>query len=273
MVIVTGASTGIGHSIAHHLAENNIQVLATYRSEKDKASLTHSNITPFQLDVTHEQDRKKFKDYIDAHQLKITALINNAGLVGAGPLEFYPLEEFKKIFEVNVWGLYAMTQLCLPYLRLTRGKVINMSSLSGLTVTPFLGPYNASKFAVEVITDATRMEMQETAVQFVLIEPGSIKTPIWDKSKNEWDRVLASLPPQALEYYQKNLTSFAKLVKLSGENGLPALEVAALTLKILQAEKPKHRYLIGKGARIPVLMSFLPSKWLDKILWSYINKY
>lgn len=273
MIIVTGASTGIGLSISRLLAEHNYKVLATYRSEKDRASLEHTNITPFQLDVTQAGSIESLKKYIDTQSFEITALINNAGVVGAGPLEFYPVEEFKKVFDVNVWGLYNMTQACLPYLRKTKGKVINLSSLSGISVTPFLGPYNTSKFSVEVITDAMRMEMQETGVQFILIEPGSIKTPIWKKSKAQWSKLKANLPAKAMELYGKNLDSFEKLVDFSAANGIPVEHISQLTLSIIKNPHPCHRYLIGKGARMTKLMNFLPSRWRDKILWSYINKF
>lgn len=275
MIIVTGASTGIGYDITRLLTEYKIPVLATIRKNSDEIKLLElgPTVKTFILDVSKKESITEFKNYLSVNDFEINTLINNAGLVGAGPLEFYPIEQMKSLFDVNVWGLLEVTQICLPYLRKTSGKVINISSVSGLTVTPFLGPYNASKHAVEVLTDALRMEMSDSNVRFILVEPGSIKTPIWEKSKADWDKLKEKMPKEAISYYEDNLKSFEKLVDQSAKNGLDVNIISKLVLKIIKDKNPKHRYLLGPGVRLSVLLNYFPSKWRDKILWSVVNKF
>lgn len=275
MVIITGASTGIGYDITRLLTESKIPVLATVRNDVDAKRLLElgPTVKTFILDISKKESIAEFKYYLSVNNFEINILINNAGLVGAGPLEFYPIENMKSLFDVNVWGLLETTQICLPYLRKTSGKVINISSVSGLTVTPFLGPYNASKHAVEVLTDALRMEMSDSNVRFILVEPGSIKTPIWEKSKSDWTKLKKQMPKEAISYYEDNLNSFEKLVDHSAKNGLDVKIISELILKIIKDKNPKHRYLIGPGVRLSVLLNYLPSKLRDKILWSVVNKF
>lgn len=271
MILITGATTGIGFATAKALAEKGYSVLAGYRNQKDISQLQIKNIQPIQLDVTSSSDLENLKKYLQDEKIELNCVINNAGILTAGPLEFVPVDEVKKVFDVNVWGLLNVTQICLPYLRQTKGKVINISSIAGRTVTPFLGPYNASKYCVEVITDALRMEMQESGVQFVLIEPGSIETPIWQKSMDFWKLLIEKLPHETFKYYGRSLKSFEMLVQKTSSHAAPVSRVVSKIISAVESQNPSSRYLVGRDAQLALIQNYLPTKLKDKLIWKVVN--
>lgn len=204
-VVITGAATGIGAACANRLAHTGFHVFAGVRKTEDGAALQQAigdQVTPLLLDVTNGEQ-------IAAAQAAVTTmvgerglagLVNNAGIAVGGPLEFMPLDEFHRQMEVNVYGALAVTQAFLPLLRQAKGRIINMSSIAGLAASPFLGPYAASKFALEALSDALRLELHPWEIEVVLIEPGNIATPIWQKGLAFADQLEAKLPAQAQAY-------------------------------------------------------------------------
>jgi short-subunit dehydrogenase len=277
MYLVTGASTGIGLAIAMELVRRGEHVLAGIRNEQDakKVSELCSNhkgkVEPLLLDVTNEEHLIRLEQRLEARKAPLKGLVNNAGIVAAGPLEIIPLEKVRELFDVNVFGLLRVTQICLPFLRLTQGRVVNMSSISGLTVTPVLSPYCASKHCVEVFSDALRMELRPWGIEVSLIEPGSIATPIWEKSLYNSSADLKSLPPRKFNLYENLLSRFEKLALAISRNASPPELVVEKTMHALYAKKPKTRYLVGSGARQSLLQNWLPDRWRDSLILRYLR--
>ena len=173
-VVVTGASSGIGRACALHLAALGLQVFAGVRRAEDGAALqaaSSARLTPMLLDVADETSIRAATDTITAAvgEAGLAGLVNNAGIGVAGPLEFLPLAEFRTQLEVNVTGQLAVTQALLPLLRQGRGRIVNMGSIGGRIAAPFVGPYSASKFALEALTDALRMELRPWGLHVAIV--------------------------------------------------------------------------------------------------------
>ena len=277
MFIVTGASTGIGLAIVLELVRRGERVLAGVRSTKDSKKISElcinlkGRIETFQLDVTKESDLLGLENFLRDQKAPVRGLVNNAGVVMAGPLEIMPLDKIKEMFDVNVFGLLRVTQICLPYLRLNRGRIVNMSSISGLTVSPVLSPYCASKHCVEVFSDALRMELKPWGIEVALIEPGSISTPIWEKSLYNSSSELKSLPREKYGLYEGLLSRFEKLaVAISKKASSPDV-VVEKTIHALFSRKPKTRYLVGSGARQALIQNWMPDRWRDALVLKYLK--
>jgi NAD(P)-dependent dehydrogenase (short-subunit alcohol dehydrogenase family) len=275
-VVITGASTGIGEACVKRLAAAGFHVFAGVRKAEDGAALqqaTGDRVTPLLLDVTNT-------DQIAAAQATVATvvgenglagLINNAGIAVGGPLEFMPLDEFHQQMAVNVYGALAVTQAFLPLLRQATGRIVNMSSISGLAASPFLGPYAASKFALEALSDALRLELRPWGIQVVLVEPGNIATPIWQKGLTFADQLEAKLPPQAQEYYGPIFPFMRNM--LTRSRGTPADAVAQVVEQALTVARPNARYLVGNDARLRTWIERLPTRWRDKLIASRLPKY
>ena len=253
--LITGTSTGIGYATALRLHEEGYRVWAGVRNESDKNKLLESTkfsarMCPLILDVTCQEDIDKAYQTILTSGAKINVLVNNAGIAVVGVLEFVPQQEIKKLFDVNVFGLLAVTQKFLPMLRETQGRLINISSIAGRTVTPGLSPYNASKHCVEVFSDALRIELKPFNVRVVLIEPGTIETPIWNKQLGQ----IAVQSP-----YEKICNSFNFILGRISQNGLPPEEVSEVIFHSIKTKNPCARYLVGRSAKMLALQSLLPS--------------
>src|SRR5215469_18875207 len=215
-VIITGASTGIGEACALRLVSRGFRVFAGVRKELDGGALKQKasdRLTPIILDVTDAASIKSAAAAV-AEALGgegLSGLVNNAGIAIAGPLEFLPIDELRNQFEVNVIGQIAVTQAFLPLLRKGHGRIVNMGSIAGKSALPFIGPYCASKFALEALTDSLRMELLPWNIPVSIIEPAYVTTPIWQKSLQTGEKVAAMLPPQAHELYGHAITSMRKI--------------------------------------------------------------
>ncbi len=226
------------------------------------------------MDVTKETSLIEAKRKIE-NDLKLedsVSLLNNAGIAIGGPIEAVPLEKWREQFEVNVFGIIQCTQIFLPLIRRSKGRIINMSSVSGLTAIPFLGPYAASKFAVEAISDSLRREIQKFGCKVVVIEPGPIKTPIWKKSMSSRKDLMDSISNDLLPIYKRDLESFLRMVSKSAETAVPVDKVCFAVARALESKAPRTRYVVGHAtiSTQARLLSFLPDKWLDRIIASQI---
>jgi len=181
--VVTGASTGFGAAIARHLAERGFRVFGTVRRAEDEVALARDGVTPVRMDVTDTASIMRARGEVERAlgTAPLMALVNNAGIPAAGPLELFPLDELRQILEVNLIGAVAVTQAFLALLKASRGRIVNISSVAGRGALPFLGPYAASKFGLEAISDSLRRELLPFGVRVIVIEPGSFKTAIWSK--------------------------------------------------------------------------------------------
>ncbi|MDZ8027783.1 MAG: SDR family oxidoreductase [Nostoc sp. DcaGUA01] len=271
-VLITGASTGIGQACALLLDRLGFSVFAGVRQDIDAQTLQEKaspKLIPVFLDVTDAESIASVVDKVTntVGDVGISGLVNNAGIAVPGPLELLPIAEFQHQMNVNVTGQLAVTQAFLGLLRQGRGRIINMGSIAGRSPTPFLGAYNASKFALEALTDVMRMELKPWGISVSIIEPGSIATPIWNKSLTQADIGQDSLPESALNLYGQAMNAVRQKMQIIASRGISADIVAQAVVHALTAKQPKTRYLIGQDAKIQaVLKHILPDKLHDRII-------
>lgn len=270
--LVTGASTGIGEATVRWLDRKGHRVFAGVRRDADAARLRGSGsarLVPIRLDVTDWPSIAAARTDIETALAAggLDGLVNNAGIAVTGPLEHIPLEAFRRQFEVNVTGQLAVTQAFMPLLRLARGRIVLMGSIGGRMATPFLGPYSASKFALEAMADALRIELQPWGVDVVLLEPGSIATPIWKKGEDGAAALTAALGARAQQDYGAAIQAVREAAAATGRRGIPADAVAAVVEEALTAPRPRARYLVGRDARLrAVLARFVPDRIRDRLI-------
>src|SRR3954454_20018187 len=215
-VLITGASTGIGEATAQRLAKGGFRVFAGVRKAEDGERLRDAGVTVVHpLDVTSEDDVAAAVVRVEQELAgdPLRGIVNNAGIGIGGPLEGLELDDFRRTLEVNTTGQLAVTKAFLPLLRKSKGRIVNMSSIVGRVAQPFAGPYIASKFALEAVTDVLRIELLEWNIDVIAIEPGTIATPIWEKSSEEAEKVLERLSPELRDLYGKRLAKMAKLLE------------------------------------------------------------
>jgi NAD(P)-dependent dehydrogenase (short-subunit alcohol dehydrogenase family) len=276
-VVVTGASTGIGEACALRLDNMGFIVFAGVRKQADGDALrskASSRLTPIMLDVTDAESIAAAAETVTAARdgAGISGLVNNAGIAVGGPIEFVPIDQLRRQLEVNVIGQVAVTQAFMPLLRMRRGRIVNIGSVSGKLSSPFTGPYAASKFAMEAITDAMRLELRPWGMQVVIVEPGSIATPIWDKSLSEARQMFRELPEQAHRLYDEAIEKMFTFMEEAAARGIASDEVAKAVAHALTAKKPKTRYLVGTDARIQaVLAKAVPDRMRDGLMGRQIK--
>ncbi len=268
--LITGTSSGIGLEAGQLLLKNGWNVIGTVRSTADAEHLRErlgERFYPIVLDVSspaemHVEAANQVGDILQGQPLD--ALVHNAGIAQGGPLVFQPEGEFRAIFETNVHGVFKLTQAIFPLL--TKGsRMVMISSVSGRLVTPFIGAYAASKFAIEALTDAYRNELGMLGIEVISIQPGPVKTPIWQKAR------------QPVEKYQQTpykdlLEQQDKLIDATELSALPVETIAALILKALENPKPSTRYLAVRNSWIVRLAGMLPDRIKDKLVMSRLRK-
>ncbi len=269
-VLITGASTGIGEACALWLACRGYQVFAGVRKEADAAALrqkSQGRLRPVLLDVADEASIQEAARWVGSQTPRLDGLVNNAGIAVAGPLEFLPIVELRRVLEVNVVGQVAVTQAFLPLLREAGGRIILMSSISGRVVAPMMGPYAASKFALEAVGDAFRRELAPWGIEVAIIEPGNIQTPIWGKGVAWGETLKQQLSPRATRFYGRAIDGILHYIRGQDGQGLPPSAVARVVERALSAARPKTRYVVGRDAKAGVLLArFLPDRWVDRFI-------
>jgi NAD(P)-dependent dehydrogenase (short-subunit alcohol dehydrogenase family) len=271
--IVTGTSSGFGLSTSIELARKGFTVIAAMRNCDKSSELlqqarkygVESKINVHELDVTYEGSIKAFQTWVNEEFGRVDVLINNAGYAGAGFVEEVSMDEYRRQFETNVFGVIAVTKAFLPLMRMQKqGCIINISSISGKVAFPGLSPYVASKHAIEGWSESLRLEMQPFGVKVVLIEPGSYKTNIWSTGKQVAKESLHSHSP-----YQVYMQSIEKYIA-EGENSFgDPKDVARKIAEIATMGNPDIRYPIGRGVKATIfLKNFLPWGLWEKITLS-----
>ncbi len=271
-VVITGVSTGIGYSTAKILCDSGYFVYGSVRKDKEAKKLSSEfgeNFKPLIFDVT---DPKAILANVEKVQsdLKpgesIAGLVNNAGIALGGPVTLIDTEVFRKQFDVNFFGLIDVTKAYLPLLGASKesseqGKIINISSISGRRSHPFMAPYTASKFALEAFSDSLRRELLIYGVDVILIEPGPIKTAIWDKVPDPEDNEFLGSD------YELSLERFYKLFIQLGKKGFDADIIGNRVKSILQDPKPPIRHVITPNRlQNYTLPGILPTRIYDKLV-------
>ena len=272
VVMITGASTGIGRATALHLARRGLRVLAGVRKASDGEALVAAGgeqVEPLVIDVA-EQDSIATATAELGERLggaPLRGLVNNAGVAIGGPQELIPLSDWRRQLEVNVFGLVDTTQKVLPHLLRSRSRVVNIGSIGGRVATPLMAPYGASKFAVEAITAALRMELRSQGLWAACVEPGAVKTEIWNKGEAQIHKLNDELPAEAMQRYQHLNDGMARFTERGRSQGVEPIAVARAVEHALLAKRPRTRYLVGADARIlATLRWLLPDRALEWLL-------
>ena len=262
---MTGASTGIGRAVADELAGAGALVWACVRTEQDEESLQRQHgpaVRVLRMDVTDDGSVSAAAERVLAAG-PLHGLVNNAGVALAGPLEYLPLEVFRRQIEVNLTGQLSVTQAMLPALRQARAqgapaRIVMIGSIAGRIAGSMLGPYHASKFGLVGLTDTLRAELAPSGIRVVLIEPGNIATPIWSRGLAAGDELLSQLPAAGREQYGEQIAAARASAARSAGRGLAPQRAARIIVAALTATNPRPRYLIGADARIAALAARLP---------------
>ena len=276
-VVITGASTGIGRACALRLTAAGFEVLAGVRKAEDGEALaaeTSGKASPVIIDVTDTDSISAAAAHIaETTGGRLAGLVNNAGIALAGPVEGLDLEVLRRQFEVNVFGQVAVTQAMLPMIRAATGRVVFMSSVGGRSALPYISPYSASKHALEAIGDALRMEMRPFGVEVAIVEPGSVATPIWDKSGTEAATARKQFSLEIETLYGERMDHMEALAEKTGLRGVDPDDVAQAVEHALIAEKPRTRYVVGREAKIQLkLSSVLPRRTMDRLIEREIDR-
>jgi NAD(P)-dependent dehydrogenase (short-subunit alcohol dehydrogenase family) len=276
-VVITGASTGIGEACALHLDKLGYRVFAGIRKATDGESLRRrasERLVPVRLDISDAMEVAQAARII-IEMLGgggLAGLINNAGIVVGGMLEFLPLDALRRQLEVNVVGQIAVTQAFLSSLRKARGRMVNISSVNGLISSPFTGAYSASKFALEALTDSLRMELRPWKMHVALVEPGFIQTPILGKSLAAAEELKAQLPAEALQLYGSSLHAVTSATQREAAKGASTDVVVKAVVHALTARRPRSRYVVGANSAFQIALGrALPDRWRDALIVRHLG--
>jgi NAD(P)-dependent dehydrogenase (short-subunit alcohol dehydrogenase family) len=269
-MLVTGASTGIGEATAHHLDRLGHRVYAGVRKESDGERLRASasdRLISVMLDVTNQAEIDAVAKQIADEAGALHGLVNNAGIARGGPLEYLDADEWRQQFEVNVIGQVAVTRAMLSLIRRGPGRIVFIGSIGGKVATMLMGPYNASKFAIEAIGESLRHELHPWGIGVSVVEPGAIKTAIWDKGRETADRLERELPVEARELYAPHIAGVRKGIEMQDTQGVGPEKVAVAVEHALFDRRPKTRYLVGTDARVQsALVRLLPDRPRESII-------
>ena len=267
VVLITGASSGIGKQTALLLTQQGFLVYGAARRLEKMQDLKEAGIRLLQIDVTDDASMLKGIEEIIETEKRIDVLVNNAGYGSYGALEDVPISEAKYQFDVNIFGLARLTQLVLPYMRVQKsGKIINISSIGGKMCEPHGSWYHATKFAVEGLSDCLRMELKQFGIDVVIIEPGAIKTEWTNIAKENLAKVSGN------SAYKDMVGKHVKMFESADKRGSEPIVIARVIAKAINSNNPKTRYVAGSGAKIILfLRKILSDKMFDKLILSVMK--
>jgi NAD(P)-dependent dehydrogenase (short-subunit alcohol dehydrogenase family) len=270
-VLVTGASTGIGRATALLLDQRGYRVFPGVRKQEDAESLAEEGserMTPVTIDVAKQRSISAAKRKIEraVGDDGLAGLVNNAGIGGGGPIEFLDLKDLYETLDVNLFGQIAVTQAFLPLIRRARGTIVFVSSIGGRVASPFMSPYNISKFGMEALGESLRQELKPWDIDVVVVEPGSIDTEIWGKGEETMRDRLSEMSPDGRRLYGKQLSRFGEGIRETASRGIPPERVARVIHRAIRSDNPRHRYLVGTDARVAArLKDALPDRTFSKL--------
>jgi len=270
-VVITGASSGIGQACALRMDSLGWRVFAGVRTRADGRNLRRKAsplLTPVLLDVTDAASIRSAASLVRGvvRRQGLSGLVNNAGIAYGGPIELLQLSQLRAAFEVNFFGLVAVTQAFLPLLRLAAGRIVNMSSVSGMVASPFLSPYTTSKWALEALSDAMRVELHPWDIKVAVIRPGAIDTPIWSKGRRTADGIIRRAPRRIGLHYGPIVTSLLSGLK---PHGISVDHVADAVAHALTSASPRTRYHVGASVRVVDIFRRLPDRLRD---WIFLRR-
>ncbi|MCZ4550340.1 SDR family oxidoreductase [Gordonia rubripertincta] len=263
-ILITGAARGIGLAITERLAASGWDVIAGVRDERAADELRAPNVTPVILDITNPDQVAELDQVLPQ---RLDAVVNNAGIVVGGPVEALTPDQLRHQLDVNVIGQHAVTRAVLPRLRTSQGRIVFVSSISGRVATPMTGAYNASKFALEGMADALRMELAPWKIRVVLIEPGQTDTDIWRDAETTLESTVESMTTEHRTLYARQIAGYRKSIPLSQKLAVPADSVAASVETALRAKRPRARYVVGRANQVQAaLVGAMPTALSDKVI-------
>ena len=276
-VVITGVSTGIGHAAAQELIHHGFHVFGSVRRDDDAQRLGRElgeRCTPLVFDVTDTPRVRAAAEQVRTivGDRGLAGLVNNAGIGGLGPLMHIPDDEVRAMFETNVFGLLAVTRAFLPLLGARfdaphpPGRIVNISSTSGRIAFPMMGHYSASKYAVEAISDSLRRELLLYGIDVIIVEPGAIRTPIWQKGEE------AVRTKYAGTDYAPVLDHVLADISEQKAQALPVERISRVIVKALTSPRPKARYAVPH-ARLTRwwIPRFLPARWFDVLVRHHLQ--
>lgn len=266
-VLVTGAGRGIGRTTCLHLSRQGFDVIGGVRKAADGEALVAEagpKVSFVELDIT---DAAQVAALETALPPTLDAVVNNAGIVVSGPIEGVPIDELRRQMEVNLIGQVAVTQAVLPRLRTSKGRIVFVSSLSGRVASPMIGAYNASKYALEGMADALRMELKPWGIRVSLVEPAQTDTDMWRTADDMLEESIAVLTPEHRQLYAKHIEGMRKMIPISQKMASPAEGVAKDIERALTAKRPRARYVTGALPKAQgVLTKVTPTPVLDTVM-------
>jgi len=270
-VLITGCSSGIGRATARLLAEKEFRVLAGVRCSqhaKELADPELPNLEPVLLDVTSDEDVVKIIQSIEATCPQgLFALVNNAGVGLPSAVELSTLDEVRVLFEVNTIAPLRMIQNCLPMLRKAGGRIVNISSMNGMMALPMVGAYSASKFALEALSDALRVELRPWQIPVSIIRPGQVRTSIFDKARDALDKRRGEIPEQLKNGYDMMYSRAAEFNERGAKSPTSPEKVAGVVFQALTVKRPRPRYHVGMDAHgMKLVNSVVPQRLIDRLL-------
>jgi NAD(P)-dependent dehydrogenase (short-subunit alcohol dehydrogenase family) len=269
IAVVTGASTGMGAATARELARRGFHVLAGVRRDRDADAIRRPGIEPLIIDITNPDHIRALATRVhgDPQGRAVRALVNNAAIQANVPIEAFAIDEWRRMFEVNLFGHIAVTQALLPALIRSKGRVVNISSVGGKIAMATYGPYAATKFALEAASDSLRREMAPFGVGVVVVEPGAVRTEMLGRAIATGHELVSAMTPEQRWRYGGLVQAVNSQAVSSTESGLPADAAAKVIAKAVTARKPRTRYTIGRDAALLTrLTRILPDRTLDRVL-------
>ncbi len=276
-VIVTGTSTGIGKATALMLDHQGFHVFAGVRRQEDADALQRQaseRLTAIHLDVTDDESIQAARELVQqaVGPDGLAGLVNNAGSTVPCPVEYLPMEEFRRQLEVNLFGPFALVKTFLPLLEKGRGRIVNVTSAGGRIAIPYMATYSASKFGLEGLSDTLRMELGRLGMHVSVVEPGGVATAMRGKLIRDTERWVGSFPKAGRERYGKLVETMARRVDAHSEHGSPPEVIARAILHALTSRRPKTRYAVGAGAkRLLTLRRILSDRMVDRIMFKTIG--
>ncbi|WP_329061524.1 SDR family oxidoreductase [Amycolatopsis sp. NBC_01480] len=272
LIVVTGASTGMGASAARELARRGFHVLAGVRRDPD--AFRAPGIEPVLLDITEPGQVAALAARVADDPRELHAVVNNAGIQVNAPVEALPMAEWRRVFEVNLFGHIAVTQALLPALLRSRGRVVNISSVGGKAAMPTYGAYAGAKFALEAVSDSLRREVEPLGVRVVVVEPGGVRTEMAARGVATANRLATGMTPEQDARYGRLVQAINSLMSSGTESGLTADAAARVIAKAVMARKPRTRYTIGRDAAlITRLTRVLPDRALDRVIAAGVRRH